>query len=195
MLFSESIERALRAAFIAHEGQLRKGSDLPYITHPVHVAMLVARAGGDDVAVQSALLHDVVEDCDGWTKSRVAEEFGDEVASVVDALTEIKGRPWEERKGAALARVPGMCVRSLAVKAADKIHNMRSLTSQIEAAATPEDAWESFSRGPKVTIDATERVVEAVTARLTELDAFESLREDLADAFRALARHRPKDAG
>lgn len=190
LLYTPETERALRVAFEAHEGQTRKGTGLPYVTHPVHVAMLAARAGADSITIQAALLHDVVEDCDGWTMERLASEFGSEVAAVVEPLTEVKGPSWEERKLAALARVPTMCARAAAVKACDKTHNMRSLVHQLGEAATPADAWKPFSRGPEQTIDMAERLVEAVEARLTELDAFAPLRADLRDAFEALAKHR-----
>ena len=71
-LFSAGVEAALRASLLAHEGQTRKGDATPYITHPFHVALLLARSGADDVTIQAGLLHDVVEDCEGWTPERVA---------------------------------------------------------------------------------------------------------------------------
>ena len=84
-MFSDGIERALRAAFAAHEGQLRKGADdVPYATHPVHAALIVARLGGDDETIQAAILHDVVEDCEGWTLTRVEHEFGARVDRVIE---------------------------------------------------------------------------------------------------------------
>ncbi|MEL6428026.1 MAG: HD domain-containing protein [Planctomycetota bacterium] len=190
LLYTPDTERALRVAFEAHAGQTRKGTQLPYVTHCVHVAMLAARAGADSITIQGALLHDVVEDCEGWTIERLAHEFGADVAAVVEPLTEIKGPSWEERKLAALARVPTMDARAAAVKACDKTHNMRSLVQQLAEASSPEEAWRPFSRGPEQTIDMAERLVEAVDARLMQLDAFPSLRADLRDAYAALAKHR-----
>ena len=80
-MFDTDIERALRAAVVAHAGQTRKGSDLPYATHPAHVALILARVGASKSAIQAGLLHDVVEDCKEWTTDRVSLEFGDEVAA------------------------------------------------------------------------------------------------------------------
>ncbi|MBI3148095.1 MAG: HD domain-containing protein [Betaproteobacteria bacterium] len=54
--------QAIAFAALAHEGQTRKGTGIPYITHPVAVAGLVARYGGDDELQIAALLHDVLED-------------------------------------------------------------------------------------------------------------------------------------
>lgn len=190
MLFTPSIERALRTAFEAHSGQQRKGCDVPYVSHPVHVAMLLARDGADDVTLQAALLHDVVEDCEGWTFERLELEFGAEVTAVVRPLTEPKGEPWEVRKQAALDHVPTMDHRAAGVKAADKTHNMRSLVERLEDAATPELAWQPFTRGPEQTIDFAERLVDALEHRLDELAVFPLLRGDMRAAFEALRAHR-----
>src|SRR5262245_12532261 len=99
-MYSEGLEHALRAAEAAHRGQMRKGSDVPYVTHPIHCSILLARLGYSDAVLQAALLHDVVEDCDGWTIARVEREFGPDVASIVAELTEDKTKSWEERKRA-----------------------------------------------------------------------------------------------
>lgn len=190
-MFSRDVERALHCAFKAHSGQVRKGGGIPYISHPVHVALLLARHGADDVTLQAALLHDVVEDCKGWTGARVEEEFGPEVAEVVAIVTEVKGKSWEERKQAALDHVPAMSVRQVGVKAADKTHNMQSLAIALDEARTPEEAWRPFTRGPEATIAYAERLVAALRARLEELGAFPGLSGDLQAAFDALAAHRP----
>ncbi len=190
-LFSPGVERALRTAFEAHEGQTRKGDPIPYVTHSVHVALILARAGADEITLQAGLLHDVVEDCPGWTAERIEELFGSEVAGAVAAVTETKGQSWEQRKQAALDHVPHMDERAVALKAADKTHNMRSLTAKLDA-ATPEVAWKPFSRGPEATIDYAERLVAALRARLAEFPKLASLSEDLQGAYDALEAHRPK---
>lgn len=187
--FSANVERALRVAFEAHEGQTRKGDPVPYVTHPVHVALILARAGADEITLQAGLLHDVVEDCPGWTSERIEELFGPDVASTVAAVTETKGGTWEERKQAALDHVPHMDARAVALKAADKTHNMRSLTAKL-AAAPPEVAWKPFSRGPEATIDYAERLVAAIRRRLEEFPQFESLSTELQAAFESLRAYR-----
>lgn len=191
--FSPNVERALRVAFEAHEGQARKGDPVPYVTHPVHVTLILARAGADEVTLQAGLLHDVVEDCPGWTRERIEELFGPEVAATVAAVTETKGGSWEKRKQAALDHVPHMDARAAALKAADKTHNMRSLTAKLDASPS-EVAWKPFSRGPEATIDYAERLVAAIRGRLAAFPQFESLSIELQAAFDALRVHRPKDA-
>ncbi|MCA9299190.1 MAG: bifunctional (p)ppGpp synthetase/guanosine-3',5'-bis(diphosphate) 3'-pyrophosphohydrolase, partial [Phycisphaerales bacterium] len=61
-MYSPAVERALAVAIEAHARHVRKGNGDPYAVHPVHMAMLLARLGLDDVTVQAALLHDVAED-------------------------------------------------------------------------------------------------------------------------------------
>ena len=77
-------------ALAAHEGQTRKGSSTPYIVHPLHVATMLARAGADEETIQAGVLHDVVEDCEGWTLERLEDEFGPRVREIVAHLTEDK---------------------------------------------------------------------------------------------------------
>ncbi len=193
-LFHPAIERALRVAFEAHEGQTRKGDPIPYVSHPVHVALLLARAGADEVTLQAAILHDVVEDCDGWDEGRIAALFGEEVRATVAHVTEVKGLPWEERKEAGVEHVARMDLRAVMVKAADQTHNMRSMAAKLDAASSAEDAWRPFSRGPAETIDMAGRLVDALTSRLQELGGPAVLVEDLRAAFAALVVHHPSRA-
>jgi (p)ppGpp synthase/HD superfamily hydrolase len=155
------------------------------------VALLLARSGADDETIQAGLLHDVVEDCEEWTSARVEEEFGLEVAAVVAEVTERKGESWETRKGEALAAVETMSLRALVVKAADKLHNMRSLGARLDAASSPEEAWSHFSRGPAQTIAHARELVAALRRRLDAVDGFDALSVDLDRALEGLVRHEP----
>lgn len=192
--FSERVELALRVSMEAHAGQTRKGEPTPYITHPMHVALLLARAGADEMTLQAALLHDVVEDCEGWTVERVEVQFGPEVARTVDDLTEETGGTWEVRKQAALDQVSEMGPRSLAVKAADKLHNMQSLLARLADSDDPAEVWRVFSRGPGPTIGYARRLAEALMTRLAEVGEFEALGEELLASVDALSRYLP-DSG
>ena len=191
-LFSQGVEQALRASHDAHAGQQRKGEPIPYVTHPYHVALLLARAGADDVTIQAALLHDGGEDCDDWTEQRVADEFGVDVASVVAELTEPKGETWEVRKQGALDKVATMSLRALVVKAADKLHNMRSMAARLDAVDDSDEVWRPFSRGPAQTIENARKLVAALRERLDAVDGCDALSVDLDRSFAALERHEPK---
>ena len=180
-MFSAAVERALCAALEAHAGQVRKGSGVPYAVHPLHAALIVARWGFDDETIQAALLHDVVEDCPGWTADRLHAEFGPEVASVVLELTEDKRLPWEERKERAIAAVPELSQRACAVKAADKLHNLFTLARALEGTSDAGDVWARFKGGRDRTLAKDRRLVAALAQRL----GVEPARE-LAQALRAV---------
>ncbi|HKX45817.1 MAG TPA: HD domain-containing protein, partial [Planctomycetota bacterium] len=148
MPYSSGVERALKAAQLAHAGQTRKGDPTkPYAVHPTHVALLLARLGADDAVLQAALLHDVVEDCEGWTVERVAAEFGERVGAIVAEVSEDKALSWEERKREAIRRAPRLSAEAAAVQAADKLHNLASLREQLELAADPAVVWARFKGG------------------------------------------------
>jgi GTP pyrophosphokinase len=128
-------EEFLRAAYDfsaeMHGGQKRKSGEL-YLTHPVHVAYLLAHAGFDDVCVAVGLLHDVLEDTLS-TREVLIERFGQEIAELVDGVTKIGQHEYVRRDEAQaetfrkliLASVKDL--RVILVKLADRLHNMLTL--------------------------------------------------------------------
>jgi GTP pyrophosphokinase len=137
MLASPDYAKAVHFAARAHAGQLRKGSDIPYITHPLSVSALVIEFGGDEEQAIAGLLHDVVEDC-GVSLLTLAEEFGVRVAAIVEGCTDgvpdERGRkaPWRERKELYLEHLEETPADVLLVSACDKLHNARSIVSDIQ---------------------------------------------------------------
>jgi len=137
--WSRLLERALRVAAEAHQGQTRKASGLPYITHPVAVAMILQQHGFDDEeTLAAALLHDVVEDTP-VTLEQLSEEFPDPVLQYVAHLTERKldtsgrKRPWEDRKRDHLAHIASAPLAARAIALADKLHNLSTMAYDIDA--------------------------------------------------------------
>ncbi len=164
-MFDSNIERALRAAVVAHADQTRKGSDLPYATHPAHVALILARVGASKSAIQAGLLHDVVEDCKEWTSDRVRSEFGDEVAAIVAELTEDKEKTWEERKLSAASKAKTISPEGALVKAADQLHNLSTLREALREAEDSALVWKGFKGGRDETIRMARLLVEALSGR------------------------------
>jgi len=121
--------RAYEVAERYHRGQARK-SGIPYITHPLAVAELLAAIGMDTTTLVAALLHDTVEDTD-LPIGQVKAEFGPEVAILVDGVTKLDGARWGERAEAETFRKMIMAasidLRVLVIKLADRVHNMRTL--------------------------------------------------------------------
>jgi GTP pyrophosphokinase len=119
---------AVRLARALHAGQVRKGTAIPYIVHPMGVARMVLGAGGSEAEVMAAVLHDVVEDCGGApVLAKVEAMFGAEVAAIVAGCS--KGSAGKEAYVASLA-VASSSVRMVA--GADKVYNARSLVSDVK---------------------------------------------------------------
>ena len=156
-------------ALLAHDGQARKGApDEPYVVHPIQIALLLARQGADEVTLQAALLHDVIEDSPDWWVEDLVREFGTEVAEVVAELTEDKSKTWEERKLAGIEAVPGYSSAAATIKAADKLHNLESMARALEEADDPAAFWAAFHGGRERTLELSRRLVEALAARVGE---------------------------
>jgi len=127
----ELVTRAYRFAAAAHKGQQRRSGE-PFITHPVGVATICAQLRLDEQTIAAALLHDVVEDTD-TDLAAVREEFGDEVAALVDGVTKLTRVQFQSREQAEAENYRKMVVamaedvRVILVKLADRLHNLRTI--------------------------------------------------------------------
>src|SRR5690625_166714 len=91
------INQAIYFATKAHEGQVRKVSQSPFIFHPLAVGCILNDAGADEDAIIAGILHDTVEDTD-VTLNDIKETFGENIANLVDGCSENKTLSWEQRK-------------------------------------------------------------------------------------------------
>lgn len=145
MNHTPQIKKAIQFSAKKHDGLYRRdGAQLPAITHPFSVALLVAedlpaQAGGtDDEAVIAALLHDTLEDTD-TTSDEIEKEFGSAVRELVEAVSEPKrdasGRAlsWRGRKEAYFRQLETAPETALVIMAADKIDNIESKIAAFEA--------------------------------------------------------------
>lgn len=146
-MLGEAFETALLFAKRRHDQQVRKGTDIPYLSHLLSVCALVIEAGGDEEEAIAALLHDAVEDQKA-TLSEIREHFGERVAEIVDLCsdTDVEPKPpWLERKRQFVARVPQLTDSARLVARADKLHNVRSIIDDYRQRG--EQAWEKFNGG------------------------------------------------
>ena len=124
----ELLEKAFERANSAHHGQVRKSGD-PYITHPVAVAEILVELGLDAATICAALLHDTVEDTQ-YSLSKLQDEFGEEIASLVDGVTKLDRLTYGPTAEAETVRkmVVAMSrdIRVLIIKLADRLHNART---------------------------------------------------------------------
>jgi (p)ppGpp synthase/HD superfamily hydrolase len=187
-VYSPRYDAAQSLAASAHRGQTRKGSDVPYVVHPIHVSVILIRYGFDEDVTIAGLLHDVVEDQD-VPLAEIEAQFGPAVAEMVGALSERKQadgeeRPWEVRKEEALAPRSWASDAAVAVKAADTLHNSRNLAASL--ASMGPAIWQYMTKGPDQALWYYRQVAELVARRLgdhplaAELHAAVS---DLADTI------------
>ncbi len=164
-------EEALKFAMRAHEGQLRKGSDIPYITHPVSVSAILAQHGYGEELIIASLLHDVLEDT-AITPVELEKRFGEDIALLVCGVTEEKRdaqglpRAWEIRKEETLWHAGSAEEQVVALKAADALHNVDCLIRDLRA--TGDDIWKRFKRGKEHQLDYYRRLSSIILERLGE---------------------------
>ncbi len=154
--YSDAINHALAFAAKHHDRQVRKGTKLPYLTHPANVAVILTRYGRDSDTIVSGILHDVIEDSvrEGYTREmleqRIGDKFGAKVLDTVLAVTyrkhdddgvELSG---EDRKVDYLERLAGASEEARWVCAADKVHNASSIISDLRRTVDPETIWGRF---------------------------------------------------
>ncbi len=132
----ELITKAFNRANSLHEGQFRKSGE-PYIIHPLNVACILANLHAGPQTICAGLLHDVVEDTP-ITKEELAKEFGAEIAEIVDGVTKVgqlkfaslEQKQVENHQHMLLAMAKD--IRVIIVKLADRLHNIRTLSSLAE---------------------------------------------------------------
>lgn len=136
------IRKAAEFAKKAHEGTFRKGSKIPYIYHPMEVALIVAQITDDPEVIAAAYLHDVLEDTD-VTGEELREEFGDRVLYLVQQETEDKSRTWRERKEATILHLEHAEPEVRILTLGDKLSNMRSTARDYMMEG--DEIWQRFN--------------------------------------------------
>ena len=194
--YSDRINHAFAFAAKHHDQQVRKGTRLPYLTHPANVAVILTRYGCAEDIVVAGILHDVVEDCvrDGWTRAmleeRIGDKFGNGVLATVLAVTERRtdddgvDLSWAERKDDYVTRLALATEDALWVCAADKVHNANSILSDLRRTSFPETVWGRFSAGREGTV----RLYNSVSERLREIGFSAPIVDELAHAAAELGR-------
>ena len=140
----EIIRKAWEFCVHHHQGQLRASGE-PYIIHPLEVAQVLAEMKLDSTAIAAGLLHDAVEDTTVTTED-IVENFGEQVAHIVEGLTKIDKIEFANREDRQAENVRKMLlamvtdVRVVIIKLADRLHNMRTLEH------LPQERQESIAR-------------------------------------------------
>lgn len=198
--YSDRINHALAFAAKHHDQQVRKGTRLPYLTHPANVAIILTRYGCDEQTVVAGILHDVIEGCVSQAataemlRQRIGEKFGTDVLETVLAVAsrrvdddgvELSG---DERRDDYVERLAGASESARWVCAADKLHNARTLVSDLRRTIDPGTIWRRFSVGKDGTLLWYRRVYDRLVevgftgAIMVELEAAVTSLEECGSA-------------
>lgn len=157
-MLTEKFSAAVSLAATAHATQVRKGTDIPYIAHPLGVASLVLEFGGDEEQAMAGLLHDVIEDGGPQFIEPIREQFGARVLAMVEACTDgvpdeqgVKP-PWRERKEQYLAHLVQTPADALLVSAADKLYNARAILDDLRDPSIGQAVFDRFKAGKAGTL-------------------------------------------
>lgn len=163
LILTSKFDEALAYAVDLHRVQPRKGTGVPYVSHLLSVAALVLEHGGTEEQAIAALLHDAVEDQGGRpTAEAIRARFGEAVAEIVDGCTDTDltpKPPWRERKEAYVARVRREPAHVRLVSAADKLHNARTMVTDLRIHGPA--LWKRFNAGRDETLWYLGALVEA----------------------------------
>lgn len=138
------IHRAIEFATIKHRDQKRKGTNTPYIVHPMEVFGILAYSGCDEKTIIAGILHDTLEDTD-TEYEEISIIFGKEVADIVASESEDKSKTWQERKQATIDNLKNAPLASKHVACADKLSNLISIYA--DSLTCGEAVWNRFGAG------------------------------------------------
>ena len=206
MQTNQTLIRNEHSAVHAHSGQLRKNGNTPFIEHPLGVAAILIEHDQHANVIAAGLLHDVIEDTE-WTAEDLLRHLPKPAAPIVVRLVQEasepdKSLPWRARKIQTLESLPDKSLSALRVIAADKLHNVRSLSTEV--AYLGECAWDLFNAGKPpqcwyYTSMATQLAAAVVPAHIaaslpfSDLATHEPLFQTLLDTTEALFPALPRN--
>ena len=172
------LNQAIIFATERHAGQLRKGTALPYILHPLETLQILSEMQADMDLQIAGVLHDVLEDTN-TTLEELISLFGEDVASLVNHHSEDKSRSWAERKTTAVLAVKQADERIKMLILADKLSNLRAISR--DYAALGDALWERFN-APK---EKQAWYYNGILDALSDLQQY----TETAQAYRELTEH------
>lgn len=197
--YSDRINHALAFAAKHHDQQVRKGTRLPYLTHPANVAIILTRYERDDQTVVAGILHDVIEDCvrEAYTRQmleqRIGDKFGGDVLDTVLAVTQRRldddgvELSYDERRDDYLERLSMAGDAARWVCAADALHNAATLLADLRRTIDPDTVWRRFTANREDTARWYRRILDRLRSVGFQGDILREL-EHVVVALEAWAR-------
>ena len=164
------IHNAIIFAAQMHKKQIRKGTDIPYIVHPMEVMYILTENGCSRDVIISGILHDVLEDTKA-TPKEVEKLFGKRVLSLVLSETQDSAKVWKERRQEALSKIKKDSLEAQQVFCADKLSNIKSI--YVDKLAVGEAVFKRFT-APK---EDVKWYYQSMAAALTKLDRYKMKKE------------------
>ena len=165
------IRKAADFAKRAHEGTFRKGSRIPYIYHPMEVALIVAQMTDDEEVIAAAYLHDVLEDTE-VTPGDLLETFGSRILNLVQSETEDKSRTWRERKESTVIHLAEAAREVKLLALGDKLSNLRSTARDYMVMG--DEVWQRFNEKRR---ESHQWYLEGILTALKDLSDLPAYRE------------------
>jgi (p)ppGpp synthase/HD superfamily hydrolase len=151
MKLTPTIQKAINLAAYLHFGQSRRGIERPYIVHPFSVAIILSQYTKNENIIAAGLMHDVLEDVEGYNYADLKKDFGSKIAKIVKEVSEDRDpddaanpkSTWDLRKIKYLKNLANDSRAGMMVTAADKIHNLQSMMEAYQERR--EKLWEKFN--------------------------------------------------
>lgn len=138
------IHKAIIFAAVKHKNQKRKGTDIPYIVHPMEVMQILTENGCSEDVIIAGLLHDTLEDTQ-TAPDEIEKEFGKKILDIVLTESEDKSKTWKERKQHTIDTLRNESLETKLVCCADKLSNIKSI--YFDYLAVGNDIWKRFNAG------------------------------------------------
>ena len=177
MKYTPLIEKAIQTSAHAHRKQYRKGNpDLPYISHPFSVFVILSEYTANEDVLIAGLLHDVLEDADPseYSETSLIKDFGEKIVSIIKEVSEEKDGSleesdaksnWKERKIAYLEHLKTSSPEALMVSSADKLHNLENTLFDYKKSGSV--IWERFNAPKEKQIWFYKEFNKIITGRLS----------------------------
>jgi (p)ppGpp synthase/HD superfamily hydrolase len=184
MKLTKKIQKALNLAAAKHNGQMRKSSKLPYIVHPFSVAIILSEFTDDENVIVAGLLHDLLEDVESYSYQDLKNDFGQKIADIILGISEendfdngeSEKETWKKRKLDYLKNLEKQNQESLLICAADKIHNLKSMSRIYQE--QKRGMWRDFNAPLEKQIWYYQAVVEILEIKLKNRQILKKLKKE-----------------
>jgi (p)ppGpp synthase/HD superfamily hydrolase len=177
--FDITLHNAIVFAARKHNGQLRKGTDIPYIAHLMEVMQILIENNCREEVIIAGILHDTLEDTE-TTPDEIRKLFGKTVLSIIQSETEDKSLSWLERKSITINHLSSANIETKLVCCADKLSNIRSIYADLKTIG--DKVWERFNASKEKIQWYYESIVSALSD-ISESDMYYDLKEMVSDVF------------